>query len=126
MPYVFKGRPWEIKSYYTLDIFDSICSSIRVDIINNNVVRLVPCINEELNEEWMTNKARFSYDALSIQRIQQPMCMLHGNFISISWEIALEYFVLNLYKFKFKLTEVIVGPFSIMKLIYQYIILLVN
>jgi NADH dehydrogenase/NADH:ubiquinone oxidoreductase subunit G len=62
MPYAFNARPWELTHVDTVDILDSMASSIRLDIINNKVVRVLPVLDEAVNEEWITNKARFSYD----------------------------------------------------------------
>lgn len=62
MPYAFAGRAWELKNYNSVDVLDAMGSSIRIDVINNKVARIVPCLNEAINEEWITNKARFSYD----------------------------------------------------------------
>lgn len=119
MPKVFEGRAWEIKSYYSLDILDSIISSIRVDIINNSVVRIVPCLNESINEEWITNKARFSYDTLSIQRLQQPICVLHGNFLFLSWKFSLTLICNYLYSYKLLHTEVICGFYINLNVCYK-------
>lgn len=113
MPSAFEGRSWEMKSYYSLDILDSIISSIRVDVINNSVVRIVPCLNESINEEWITNKARFSYDSLSIQRLQQPMCIFHGCFLPLSWDLSLKLISVYLYFYKLLFTEVICGFYII-------------
>jgi len=73
-----------LKKTYTIDILDSILSSIRIDVANGNVVRVVPSLNEHINEEWITNKTRFSYDSLLIQRSSQPLCILHGTYFPIS------------------------------------------
>lgn len=113
MPYSFQSRPWELKTYYSIDILDSIMSSLRVDVVNNKVIRILPCLNELINEEWITNKARFSYDSLLIQKLQQPMFILHGSFFPISWELALTFISVYLYLYKYMYTEVICGPFII-------------
>lgn len=62
MPYAFNARPWELTHVDTVDILDAMASSIRLDIINNKVIRVLPVLDEMVNEEWITNKARFSYD----------------------------------------------------------------
>ncbi len=62
MPYAFIARSWELFSVVSIDVLDSIASSIRVDIVNNKIVRVLPILDENVNEEWITNKARFSYD----------------------------------------------------------------
>lgn len=62
MPFAFNARPWELAHVDTFDILDSMASSIRLDVLNNKVVRVLPILDENVNEEWITNKARFSYD----------------------------------------------------------------
>lgn len=62
MPYAFTARSWELANFDSIDILDSLASSIRVDVANNKVVRIIPRLEESINEEWITNKARFSYD----------------------------------------------------------------
>lgn len=62
-PYAFTARPWELKSVYSLDILDGVCSKIRLDIRGVNIMRILPVVYKYLNEEWITDKIRFSYDA---------------------------------------------------------------
>ncbi len=62
MPYAFIARSWELVNFDNIDILDSLASSVRVDIANNKIMRIVPLLDEFINEEWITNKARFSYD----------------------------------------------------------------
>ena len=62
MPYAFTARSWELNSFESIDILDSLASSIRLDVANNKVMRVIPILDEFVNEEWITNKARFSYD----------------------------------------------------------------
>ena len=62
MPYAYTARPWELKKFVGVDILDSLGSSIRVDVSNNKVIRIVPILEEFVNEEWITNKVRFCYD----------------------------------------------------------------
>jgi len=65
-------------------VLDAMGSAIRIDVSNNRILRIVPCLDENINEEWITNKARFSYDALYIQRILQPSIQIFKLFINIS------------------------------------------
>lgn len=62
MPYAFTARSWELSSIETIDILDSIASSVRMDIANNKVMRILPVLDETVNEDWITNKTRFIYD----------------------------------------------------------------
>jgi len=68
-PYAFVARPWELQSIESIDILDSLGSSIRVDIRGREVVRILPRTNHAINDEWISDNVRFSYDALKIQRL---------------------------------------------------------
>ncbi len=85
-PYAFKARPWELKIVETIDILDSLCSNIRVDIRGLDIMRILPRLNENINEEWITDKTRFCYDGLLKQRIQKPYIKLGNNFLNVSWK----------------------------------------
>lgn len=85
-PYAFKARPWELKIVESIDVLDSFCSNIRIDIRGLDILRVLPRINENINEEWITDKVRFCYDGLSKQRLQKPYIKISSNFISISWK----------------------------------------
>ena len=92
MPYAFSARSWELKKFKSIDVLDALGSSIRIDIINNNVSRIVPYMDETVNEEWISNKARFSYDALMVNRIIFPQILIYGKFIIISLYTAVYIF----------------------------------
>jgi NADH-quinone oxidoreductase subunit G len=70
-PYAFEGRPWEFDHTVCIDVHDAIGSNLRVDTRDGRVMRIVPAPNEAVNETWITDKARFSYDALRLQRLDQ-------------------------------------------------------
>lgn len=84
-PYAFSARPWELKSVESIDTLDSICSNIRVDMRGYEIMRVLPSLNEELNEEWLHDKSRFSFDGLKRQRLCDPLLKKDGKFIQISW-----------------------------------------
>lgn len=71
--YAFKARPWELKSLESIDILDSLGSNIRVDVKGNEIVRILPKRHDYLNEEWITDKIRFSFEGLKNNRIIFPM-----------------------------------------------------
>jgi len=71
-PYAFTARSWELKSTESIDILDGIGSNIIINTKGNEVLRILPRFNESLNEEWITDKARFSYDGLKRQRLLNP------------------------------------------------------
>jgi NADH-quinone oxidoreductase subunit G len=70
-PYAFKARSWELKKTNSIDIMDATGSNIRIDSRGNEIMRILPRINEEINEEWISDKARFCYDALKYQRLDR-------------------------------------------------------
>lgn len=70
-PYAFKARNWELKKTNSIDIMDATGSNIRIDSRGNEVMRILPRVNEEINEEWISDKARFCYDALKYQRLDK-------------------------------------------------------
>lgn len=64
LPYSFKARPWELKSHYTIDIMDTLHANIDVHTRGSDILRILPRVNEEVNEEWVSDKGRHSYDGL--------------------------------------------------------------
>lgn len=87
-PYAFSARSWELHSIESLDFFDSIHSNIRIDIRGTNIMRILPKINHQLNEDWISDKIRFAFDALKYQRITVPLLRSsHGKLYPISWEL---------------------------------------
>lgn len=89
-PFTFKARSWELKKKEGIDILDSICSNIKVDIFNNEIIRILPKTNFNINKEWISNKTRFFFDSLKYQRILYPILKTgKNNFETISWLKAL-------------------------------------
>lgn len=85
-PYTFKARSWELKEKEGIDILDSIGSNIKVDIFNNEIVRILPKTNFNINKEWISNKTRFFFDSLKYQRLKYPLIKdSQNNFQKISW-----------------------------------------
>ena len=70
-PYEFVARPWELKKTETIDVFDAVGSSIRIDSKSDKILRVLPRINEEINDEWISDKTRFAYDGINNQRIDR-------------------------------------------------------
>ncbi|MDC1027590.1 NADH-quinone oxidoreductase subunit NuoG [Candidatus Pelagibacter sp.] len=85
-PYVFEARPWELKKTETIDVMDAIGSNIRVDTYDWEVKRVLPIINEDINEEWISDKTRYACDGLLNQRLDQPFIRYNGKFEKASWE----------------------------------------
>ena len=87
-PYVFEARPWELKKTETIDVMDAVGSNIRVDTYDWEVKRVLPRINEEINEEWISDKTRYACDGLKNQRLDKPLIKNNGNFEETSWQNA--------------------------------------
>ena len=85
-PYVFEARPWELKKTESIDVMDAIGSNIRVDTYGWEVKRVLPLINEDINEEWISDKTRYACDGLSYQRLDTPFIKYNGKFEKASWE----------------------------------------
>lgn len=91
MPYAFKARPWELKQTPSIDLFEPIIPAIQFDSRGAEVMRVLPRINEEVNEEWINDKSRFAFDGIKRQRLNVPMEKNSlGEYIDIKWEDALE------------------------------------
>ena len=88
-PYAFTARPWELQKTATIDVMDGIGSNIRVDSKGNRVMRITPRENHLVNEEWISDKSRFVWDGIRVQRLDTPLKKIEGNFMPTSWEDAL-------------------------------------
>ncbi|EME28959.1 NADH-ubiquinone oxidoreductase 75 kDa subunit [Galdieria sulphuraria] len=88
-PYAFTARSWELKSTSSVDVLDGVGSNIRVDTRGYEVMRILPVLNENVNEEWISDKTRFSYDGLKRQRLSVPFIRLdQGQLVPTTWEKA--------------------------------------
>ena len=85
-PYVFEARPWELKKTETIDVMDAIGSNIRVDTYDWEVKRILPIINEDINEEWISDKTRYACDGLLHQRLDTPFIKYNKKFEKASWD----------------------------------------
>ena len=70
-PYEYLARPWELKKTQSIDVFDAVGSNVRIDSKGDKILRVLPRINEEINDEWISDKTRFAYDGLNHQRIDR-------------------------------------------------------
>ncbi|XP_057521684.1 NADH dehydrogenase [ubiquinone] iron-sulfur protein 1, mitochondrial-like [Amaranthus tricolor] len=90
-PFAFKARNWELKGTESIDVTDAVGSNIRIDSRGPEVMRIVPRLNEDVNEEWISDKTRFCYDGLKRQRLNDPMIRgSDGRFNTVSWRDALD------------------------------------
>ena len=89
-PYVFEARPWELKKTETIDVMDAVGSNIRVDTYDWEVKRVLPIINEDINEEWISDKTRYACDGLLNQRLDTPYIKYNNKFEKASWNEVYE------------------------------------
>jgi len=89
-PYIFEARPWELKKTETVDVMDAVGSNIRVDTYGWEVKRVLPRINDDINEEWISDKTRYACDGLKNQRLDTPYQKINGKFNKIGWNKAFE------------------------------------
>jgi NADH-quinone oxidoreductase subunit G len=87
-PYEFKARPWELRKTETIDAMDAVGSNIRVDARGREVMRILPRTHEDVNEEWISDKARFVWDGLRTQRLDRPYVREFGKLRPASWPEA--------------------------------------
>jgi len=88
-PYAFTARPWELNKTESIDVFDAVGSNIRIDAKGSQVLRIMPRVNEDVNEEWISDKSRFAIDGLSAQRVDRPYVRRNGKLAPATWEEAL-------------------------------------
>ena len=89
-PYAFNARPWELTKTETIDVMDALGSNIRVDARGDAVLRVLPRVNEGVNEEWISDKTRYAEDGLSRQRLDRPYIREDGKLRAASWAEALD------------------------------------
>lgn len=91
LPYSFQARPWELKSTYTIDIMDTLGSNVDAHTRGSDLLRILPRVNEEVNEEWISDKARHAFDGLKKQRLTVPLKRNEdGTFAELTWEEAMK------------------------------------
>lgn len=88
-PYAFHARPWELKNTESIDVMDALGSNIRIDSRGVEVMRIQPRANDDVNEEWISDKTRYAYDGLKFQRLTVPLLRRGDRFETSSWEHAL-------------------------------------
>ena len=88
-PYAFEARPWELTKTESIDVLDAVGSNIRIDSRGREVMRILPMLNEEVNEEWISDKTRYACDGLARQRLDKPYVKKDGKLQPVSWNEAL-------------------------------------
>lgn len=107
-PHAFNVRPWELRSIESVDVMDSMGANISVEIRGNEVLRVLPVVNDAINQNWITDKTRFAIDGLKYQRLVTPMRRVDGSLVECSWGEALESVALAVHGNNSKL-DVVVG-----------------
>jgi NADH-quinone oxidoreductase subunit G len=97
-PQLFEQRPWELRRVQGIDVMDAVGSNIRLDVRQRQVMRILPRINEDVNEEWISDKTRHHVDALVRNRLDRPWLRENGKLRQASWNEALEVFAARLKK----------------------------
>ena len=117
-PYVFEARPWELKKTESIDIMDAVGSNIRVDTYGWEVKRILPRVNEDINEEWISDKTRYACDGLKNQRLDTPFIKEGKKFKKISWIDAYELLQQKIEKTKLEKIGCFTGDLTNMETAY--------
>ncbi len=105
-PQLFEQRPWELRKVPGIDVMDAVGSNIRLDVRQRQVMRILPRINEDVNEEWISDKTRHHVDALVRNRLDRPWVREKGKLREASWKEALEIFAKRLKKARSKVAAI--------------------
>jgi NADH-quinone oxidoreductase subunit G len=89
-PYAFEARPWELKKTLTIDVMDAVGTNIRLDSRGRQVLRALPRVNDDVNEEWATDKTRHAVDGLVRRRLDKPYVRKDGRLVAASWDEAFD------------------------------------
>ena len=89
-PYAFEARPWELKKTPSIDVMDAVGTNIRLDSRGRAVLRALPRINDDVNEEWASDKTRHAVDGLMNRRLDKPYVRRDGKLVAVSWAEAFE------------------------------------
>src|SRR4029077_7383211 len=87
-PYAFAARPWELNKTESIDVMDALGSAIRIDTRGSEVMRILPRTNDDINEEWISDKTRHVVDGLRTQRLDQPYLRENGRLRAATWREA--------------------------------------
>jgi len=119
-PYAFEARPWDLKKTETIDVMDAVGSNIRVDTYGWEVKRVLPRVNEDINEEWISDKTRYACDGLLKQRLDTPYIRENGKLRKTTWKQALKLLIDKLNSFKPNEIGGLVGDLADLEMIYSF------
>jgi NADH-quinone oxidoreductase subunit G len=108
-PYAFVSRPWELKKTESIDVMDAVGSNIRIDSRGNAVLRVLPRLNEDVNEEWISDKTRFACDGLLSQRLDRPYIRKGKKLKEASWQEAFAFIAEKMAELKPQEMAAVVG-----------------
>lgn len=111
-PYAFKARSWELKKTETIDVMDALGSNIRVDSRGLEIMRILPRLNEEINEEWISDKSRFVYDGLKYQRLDSAYIKKNNKLQKADLKDAIKEIVKKIKSLKGEEISALSGPLS--------------
>ena len=117
-PYAFVARPWELTKTETIDVMDALGCAIRVDTRGREVMRILPRINEDINEEWISDKTRHVVDGLRMQRLDQPYLRENGRLRPASWNEAFQAIAAKVAKTNPKRIGALVGDLAAVEEIF--------
>jgi NADH-quinone oxidoreductase subunit G len=89
-PYAFEARPWELKKTLSIDVSDALGSNIRLDSRGREVLRILPRVNDDVNEEWLSDRGRYMVDGLTRRRLDKPWLRRDGKLVAATWAEAFE------------------------------------
>src|SRR5712672_3141702 len=89
-PYAYVARPWELRKTESVDVLDAVGSNIRVDARGAQILRVLPRLHEDVNEEWISDKTRFAIDGLVRRRLDRPYVRRNGKLVEAEWQEALD------------------------------------
>jgi len=119
-PYAFEARPWDLKKTETIDVMDAVGSNIRVDTYGWEVKRVLPKINDDINEEWISDKTRYACDGLLKQRLDTPYIREDGKLQKTSWAHAIKVLINKIKSFNANETAGLVGDLADLEMIYSF------
>lgn len=125
-PYEFKARPWELRKTETVDVMDAVGSNIRVDVRGREVMRVIPRTNDDVNEEWISDKSRFIWDGLKTQRLDRPYIRENGKLKPASWNAAFERIAVEVRKAGAKKIAALIGDLNSCEEMFALKLLMTN
>lgn len=111
-PYAFKARSWELRRVETIDIMDALGSNISMNVRGTEVMRILPRLNEDINEEWISDKARFCYDGLKYQRLDKSYLKKDGKLTAVKNSEVIQQIASKIKSIKSEEIAIFSGPLS--------------